>query len=425
MARAFILVLDSLGIGSAPDAQAYGDAGANTLLHIAEACAAGKADNARRAKKGALFIPNLRALGLEAALRLACGKTLPATGEDGAASGALIGAYAVGEEISAGKDTPSGHWEMMGLPVMKAWGTFPKPAARDKAYDAGSYFPRALLERIYKQAGLSGSLANCAASGTAVIEQFGAEHCATGKPIFYTSADSVFQVAAHETVFGLEKLYDLCALIRKEMDEYNVGRVIARPFAGDAAAGFVRSRNRRDWTVPPAAPTLFDAVQNSGGATIAIGKIADIFAHQGIGTAIKAYGTQELFAAALEQAQTAPDNSLTMVNFVDFDQNFGHRRDVAGYANELELLDSLLPQLLAVLKPQDLLVITADHGCDPTWQGNDHTREYVPQLLCGAQIKAVSCGKRSGFADMGQSVAEWLRTHPLAAGKSYLADILK
>lgn len=421
MARAFILVLDSFGIGSAPDAGLYGDEGANTLLHIAEYCAAGKADNERR--RGALHIPNLCRLGLNEALALACGKYLPAAA---APSGQeIIGAYAAGQEISAGKDTPSGHWEMMGLPVMQAWGGFPQPKPGDPAYDAGSCFPRALLRKIYQFGRLPGSLGNCIASGTEIIARFGAEHMETGKPIFYTSADSVFQVAAHEQAFGLERLYELCALIRTEMDKYHVGRVIARPFAGSAGQGFQRTRNRRDWTVPPEQPTLFDAVKSAGGATIAIGKIADIFAGQGIDKAVKAYGTADLFAAALQQMRDAPDNSLTMVNFVDFDQNFGHRRDIAGYAGDLELFDRLLPQAFPLLRQNDMLVITADHGCDPSWRGNDHTREYVPQLFYGARIKAGSCSKRLGFADMGQSVAAFLGTKPLLRGTSFLESMLK
>jgi len=429
MARAFILVLDSLGIGSAPDAGKYGDEGANTLLHIAESCAAGRADNARR--RGALLIPNLCRLGLDKALALACGRGLPGAPERGAAAAAhkaghepvLSGAYAVGQEISAGKDTPSGHWEMMGLPLLQAWGSFPPPRPGDPAFAEGSVFPRALLEKIYQQAGLAGSLGNCIASGTEIIARLGAEHCAGGRPIFYTSADSVFQVAAHEEVFGLARLYDLCALIRREVDSYNIGRVIARPFTGNAGQGFKRSPNRRDWTTPPAEPTLFDYVQKSGGTTIAIGKIADIFAHQGIDTAIKAYGTSELFAATLRQAREAPDNSLTMTNFVDFDQNFGHRRDIAGYAAELELFDRLLPQIFPLLKPEDLLVITADHGCDPSWSGSDHTREYVPQLFYGAFVRPVACGRRQGFADMGQTVASWLKVGPLRHGRSYYNSI--
>jgi len=419
MARAFILVLDSFGIGSAPDAGKYGDKGANTLLHIAEFCAAGRADNERR--RGALSVPNLCRLGLNEALAMACGRHLPAAAGEKAQK--LIGAYAVGQEISAGKDTPSGHWEMMGLPVLKAWGSFPPPPPGDPAFDKGSYFPRVLLQKIYQKAELPGSLGNCAASGTEIIARLGAEHVASGKPIFYTSGDSVFQVAAHENIFDLARLYDLCTLIRKEMDFYNVGRVIARPFAGTAEQGFKRTNNRRDWTMPPAEPTLFDYVKKHGGATIAIGKIADIFAHQAIDKAIKAYGTADLFAATMRQINEVPDNSLTMTNFVDFDQNFGHRRDIAGYAAELELFDRLLPQIFPLLRPEDLLVISADHGCDPTWGGNDHTREYVPQLFYGAAIAPVNCGKHLGFADMGQTVAAWLGVGPLRHGISYL-DIM-
>jgi len=417
MARAFILVIDSFGIGHAPDAEKYGDKGANTLLHIAQACASGKCDGPARARKGALTVPNLRALGLEGALELASGQSLPA---DGAAKPKLIGAYAAGEEISAGKDTPSGHWEMMGLPVETEWGFFHQPPA-DKQADYIGVFPRKLLERIYQKAGLKGSLGNEIASGTEIIARLGEEHLKTGLPIFYTSTDSVFQVAAHERIFPLERLYALCEIIRAELEPYNVGRVIARPFVGDNARNFRRSNGRRDWTTPPEKPTLFDAVQAAGGETIAIGKIADIFAHQGISKAVKAYGTPALFEATMEQVKIAPEGSLTMTNFVDFDQNFGHRRDIAGYGNELEVLDALLPQLLAALRPRDLLVITADHGCDPTWRGNDHTREYVPQLFYSAAVPPGSLGRRKSFAGLGQSVAAWLGAAPLAHGESYLA----
>ena len=406
MARAFILVLDSLGIGAAADAAQYGDSGANTLLHIAQHCAAGKADSA--ARQGPLQIPNLIAMGLGHALHLACGEGLPGQGNIQPIAG-----FAAAQEISAGKDTPSGHWEMMGVPVMQDWGMF--------APCDDNCFPAELLQAIYRRAGLTGSLSNCHASGTDIINRHGAQHCAGGLPIFYTSVDSVFQVACHETSFGLDRLYALCEIIREEVDAYRIGRVIARPFSGNEKSGFHRTQNRRDYTTPPHEPTLFDQLVAAGGQTIAIGKIADIFAHQAIQTAIKAHGTEALFAATLQQLRQAPDHSLTMTNFVDFDQTFGHRRDVAGYANELELFDRLLPQIYPLLCADDMLVITADHGCDPSWHGNDHTREYVPQLIYGPAIAAVSHGMRGSFADLGQTVAHWLGLSPMRHGQAYKA----
>jgi len=406
MARAFILVLDSLGIGFSPDAARFGDTGANTLLHIAQRCASGLADTAFR--RGPLHIPNLCRLGLSHALELACGEGLP--GADVEPSGG----WAVAQEVSAGKDTPSGHWEIMGIPVKQEWGLFP-------ADENGRCFPPALLQCIIKKAGLSGSLGNCHASGTEIIERLGEEHIRSGKAIFYTSADSVFQVACHEETFGLERLYALCELIRHEVDSLRVGRVIARPFNGDSASGFRRTCNRRDYTTPPSEPTVLDRIISHGGTTVSIGKTADIFAHQGISVAIKAYGTQALFDKTLHQLHEAPDNSIIMTNFVDFDQTFGHRRDIAGYANELELFDSLLPQLLPLLRKDDLLAITSDHGCDPTWPGSDHTREYTPQLICGPRIRPVSHGLRASFADLGQTVAHWMGLPPMAHGAAYQA----
>ncbi|WP_104663799.1 phosphopentomutase [Ensifer adhaerens] len=403
MSRVFILVLDSLGIGSSPDAERFGDSGANTLLHIAQRCAGRQADDGR---EGILRIPNLCALGLGHALELACGKTLP--GEPAR----LTAAWAVAREISAGKDTPSGHWEMMGVPVEKEWGMF--PAAGD-----GTCFPAELLQSIAERAGICGWLGDCHGSGTEIISRFGVEHMVSNKPIFYTSADSVFQVAGHEETFGLDRLYALCEVIRREIDPLRIGRVIARPFIGQAPSDFRRTNNRRDYTTPPFSPTVLDQLVEDGGTTIGIGKITDIFAHQGITKAIKAYGTEELFEATLKQACEAPSHCIVMTNFVDFDQSYGHRRDVAGYARELELFDRRLPKLLAELREDDLLLVTADHGCDPTWPGSDHTREYVPQLAWGHRIEPGSLGMRDSFADLGQTAAHWLNLRPMQHGTSF------
>ncbi len=392
MARAFVLVLDSLGIGALPDAERFGDQGSNTLLHIAQ--------------QHNLHIPNLCNVGLSHALQLACGEGLP---------GVHIipdGAWAAAAELSAGKDTPSGHWEMMGIPVVQEWGLFPAKAD-------GSCFPPELLHTIAQKAGLDGWLGDCHSSGTEIIKKLGEEHVRTGKPIFYTSADSVFQVACHEEAFGLERLYSLCETLRTELDTWRIGRVIARPFTGNNAADFVRTTNRRDYTMPPPAPTVLDNLVAAGGTTVSIGKIADIFAHQGISHAVKAHGTEDLFAATIRQTREAPERSIVMTNFVDFDQSFGHRRDGAGYARELELFDGLLPQMQAALRDDDLLLLTADHGCDPTWTGTDHTREYVPQLAWGRRVRPGSLGIRTSFADLGQTVAAWIGLPSMEHGQAY------
>lgn len=404
MARVFVLVIDSLGIGALPDAAAFGDQGSNTLLHIVQHCAAGLADNAQR--QGALHIPHLRRAGLSHALRLACGEGLPGP------EPRCDGAWAAAREISTGKDTPSGHWEMMGVPVTQPWGLFPPDAE-------GRCFPPALLERVALATGLPGWLGNCVASGTDILRRLGEAHVRTGRPIAYTSADSVFQVACHEHHFGLDRLHAVCECLRSELDALRIGRVIARPFTGEDAASFRRTPQRRDYTMPPPEATLLERLQEAGGHTVAIGKIADIFAHRGISCPLSAYGTQDLMAATVQQALQAPPQSLVMCNFVDFDQSFGHRRDIAGYAQELELFDRLLPRLQAALQPDDLLLLTADHGCDPSWQGSDHTREHVPQLAWGARVPAGSLGLRHSFADLGQSAAQWLGLPALPHGQGY------
>lgn len=403
MSRVFVLVLDSLGLGGAPDARQFGDEGSNTLLHIAQACAAGRADGAQR--HGPLHLPRLNDLGLSQALALACGEGLP--GVDAVPHGA----WAAANELSRGKDTPSGHWEMMGVPVAQDWGYFP-PGPE------GRCFPPALLQAAGRPLGISGWLGDCHASGTEIIARLGRRHLETGWPIVYTSADSVVQIACHESAFGLERLYQLCESMRREADALRIGRVIARPFRGHDPASFERTDHRRDYAMPPPAPTLLERLHQAGGHTIAVGKIADIFAHQGIGTAVSAYGHEALMQATLDQVRQAPAGSLTMSNFVDFDQRFGHRRDVAGYALALEHFDALLPALLQSLRPDDLLLISADHGCDPSWPGSDHTRERVPLLAWGHRVRAGSHGLRESFADLGQTAAAWLGLPPLAHGQA-------
>lgn len=410
MKRAFLFVLDSVGIGGAPDAEAFGDAGSNTVGHILEAAARGEADEAG-VRSGPLDVPNLAALGLFHALDAASGSPLAeeykardATGFWGAAS-----------EVSNGKDTPSGHWEIAGVPVRFDWGYFP---------DEIPCFPQDLLDTIYRDAGLTGSLGNKHASGTEIIAELGEEHVRTGLPIFYTSADSVFQIAAHEEAFGLQRLYDLCELVRGHVDALNIGRVIARPFVGTDAASFERTGNRRDYSVLPPEPTLLDRLTDAGRKVLAVGKIGDIFAHQGVTSVRKANGNMALADATLVAMDEAADGDLVFTNFVDFDMLYGHRRNVAGYAAALEAFDRRLPELTAKLGPGDLMMITADHGCDPTWRGTDHTRERVPVLGTGPGLVASPIGVRPTYADMGETLAEHLGVAPGPHGTSFLSTLV-
>lgn len=405
MSKAIVLVLDSLGIGASADAALFGDTGADTLRHIAEACARGEADGPLR--RGPLNLPNLGQLGLGAAAAASGNGPLPGNWGDAAP----IGAFGHAREQSSGKDTPSGHWEMMGVPVLFDWGYFERPTES---------FPPQLLADLIEQAGLPGILGNCHASGTTVLDDLGELHIRSRQPICYTSADSVMQIAAHESHFGLEALYRLCEIARTLCDEYTVGRVIARPFTGEHAGQFRRTGNRRDYTVPPPSATLLDSLCDAGGSVHAVGKIGDIFAHRGISRLYKADGNDALFDATLKAYREAPDNSLVFANFVDFDMLYGHRRDLAGYAAALEAFDRRLPELLALMDPQTLLIISADHGCDPSRPGSDHTREHVPVLAYGAGVAPGWLGERASFADIGQTLAVHLGLEPLAWGASFL-----
>ncbi|MBT0727094.1 phosphopentomutase [Rosenbergiella australiborealis] len=404
MKRAFVMVLDSFGIGASHDAEKFGDKGSDTFGHIAQACAQGLADQGR---KGPLDLPNLTALGLVKAAELSTGKI--AAGMDSDAE--VIGAYASAQELSSGKDTPSGHWEIAGVPVLFDWGYFPEKE---------NSFPESLLALLVEKAQLPGYLGNCHSSGTVILDALGEEHMRSGKPIFYTSADSVFQIACHEETFGLERLYELCEITRKALTEggYNIGRVIARPFVGDKAGHFERTGNRHDLAVEPPSPTVLAKLKEAGGAVISVGKIADIYAEQGITKKVKATGLDALFDATIREMQQAPNNSIVFTNFVDFDSSWGHRRDVAGYAGGLELFDRRLPELMAEVKEGDILILTADHGCDPTWAGTDHTREHIPVLLYGPSIKPGSLGQRETFADIGQTLAKYFELAPMQYGKA-------
>jgi phosphopentomutase len=393
MSRAFLFILDSVGIGGAPDADRFGDKGANTLGHVAT--------------QAQPALPNLASLGLGHAAKAASGH-LP-KGFD--ADAALRGQWGYGVEVSNGKDTPSGHWEIAGVPVTFDWGYFPKTVP---------CFPRTLTDAIIAQAELPGLLGNKHASGTDIIAEFGEEHMESSKPIIYTSADSVIQIAAHEETFGLDRLYEVCQIARDLSYDPNIGRVIARPFVGADSRDFTRTGNRKDYSIPPPSPTLLDRLTEAGREVISIGKIGDIYAHSGTGAEIKAVGNDALFEATLAAMPDLADGGLLLTNFVDFDMLYGHRRDPRGYGAALAAFDEALPQALDRLKPGDLLIITADHGCDPTWRGSDHTRECVPILAFSTDAAPGSFGRRASFADIGQTIAKHLGITPLAHGTAWV-----
>jgi phosphopentomutase len=402
--RAVLLVIDSLGVGALPDAVAYGDEGSDTFGHIAQACAEGRANVGR---EGPLAIPNLERLGLVRASAAARGSL--AAGFDGRVEPAAAWGYSA--ELSRGKDTISGHWEMTGQPVAEDWGYFS---------DLTDSMPAALLDELARRGGVPGFLGNCHASGTEIIERLGEQHMRTGKPIVYTSADSVLQICAHEQAFGLDRLYALCQVARELADEFRIGRVIARPFAGRTAADFQRTAHRRDYSVPPPGETLLDRLAATGGTVIGVGKVPDIFAGRGITQHVKASGLEALMQATVRSLEAGTDRTLVFTNLVDFDQEYGHRRDIAGYARALEWLDGELGRMVAGLAAGDLLVVTADHGNDPSWEGWNHTREYVPVLACGPAVPVGTIGRRDTFADIGQSLATWFGLPPLPNGTSFL-----
>lgn len=404
MARAAVLVLDSVGIGGAPDAASYGDNGADTVGHIAERCARGEADRAG-VRSGPLRVPNLVGLGLGRACEVATGRVPPGLENDVGQA-----CYGAAVEVSHGKDTPSGHWELAGVPVIFDWGYFPKRKP---------CFPTELIAALCAEADLPGILGNCHASGTAIIAELGEEHLKSSKPICYTSADSVFQIAAHERAFGLDRLYEVCAIARHLFDPLRIGRIIARPFIGTSAADFTRTANRRDFAVPPHLPTILDRATAVGRDVVSVGKIADIFAHSGTGRVLKGAGNMAMFDRTLDGLASLADGGLLFANFIDFDSEYGHRRDVAGYAAALEAFDARLPELMAQMRPADLLIVTADHGCDPTWKGSDHTREQVPVLAFGAGRKPGSIGRRESFADVGATVARHLGLEPSPTGTPF------
>ncbi|MFT4014555.1 MAG: phosphopentomutase [Paracoccus sp. (in: a-proteobacteria)] len=390
--RAFLIVMDSVGIGGAPDADAYfnaglPDTGANTLAHIAAA--------------RPLRMPNLDRLGLGAAIRLASGASAPGLGV------APQGLWGAASEVSRGKDTPSGHWEIAGVPVPWDWHYFP---------NTRPCLPPELSGAIARAAGTQGILGDEHASGTEIIDRLGAEHLRRGWPICYSSADSVLQIAAHEEAFGLERLLKLCRDVAALVHPMRVGRVIARPFTGPEGR-FTRTANRRDYAIAPPGRTILDAAHAAGRPTHAVGKIGDIFSHRGIDHLHKGGGDADLAAHLLRLGDEAPPGSLTFANFVEFDSVYGHRRDIAGYAGALEWFDGIAGRFLARLRPGDLAIFTADHGNDPSWRGTDHTRERVPVLGWGHGPSPVGL---VGFSDIAASVAAHLGLNPVGPGVSFL-----
>ena len=381
--RVIIIVLDSVGIGEMPDAEEYGDLGSHTLGNIARL-------------RGGLHLPHLEKLGL--------GNIDSITGVP--AHPNPEGSFGKMAELTPGKDTTSGHWEMAGVILERALPTFPRG------------FPKDFIER-YELAIGRRVIGNEVASGTEIIQRLGEEHVRTGKPIVYTSADSVFQVATHEGVIPLAELMRICQIARVMLtDEMQVGRVIARPFLGEAGQ-FYRTPNRHDFAIDPPNKILMEYVQERGLEVCAVGKIHDIYAGRGITDFETTKGNMEGVNKTLEYMAKVK-SGLIMTNLVDFDMLYGHRNDVEGYARALEAFDERLPEIYAALRSEDMLIITADHGCDPTLPGTDHTREYVPLLVCGPTLKkGVNLGVRSTFADIGATVAEYLETEPISKGKSF------
>jgi len=385
--RVFLTVLDSVGVGALPDAHLYGDQGSDTVGNLSRAVP--------------LKLPNLRRLGLP---RVADVAGMPAVDRP-------LGAFGRMAERSAGKDSVTGHWEIAGIVLDRAFPTFPDG------------FPAGVIAEFERRIG-RGTLGNYAASGTVIIDRLGAEHMRTGRPIVYTSADSVFQIAAHEEVIPVPELYRICEIAYELVGKgMNVGRVIARPFVGVPGA-FTRTANRHDYALPPSGTTLLDAMTAAGQTVHAIGKIKDLFAGRGITTSVSTK-SDEQGVDEIEKAIASAGPGLVFTNLVDFDTLYGHRNDPAGYAANLERFDLRLGRLLPSLRDRDLLIVTADHGNDPTTPGTDHAREYVPLFLVGKTIEpATDIGTRSTFADLGQTIADIFGVGPLANGTSFLRDVL-
>ena len=385
--RATIIVIDSCGIGAMPDAAEFGDAGCDTLGHIWE--------------NYPLQVPNMIKLGIG---NIEGSKITPC-------QSGIEGAYGRCAEQTHAKDTTCGHWEMAGLVQEHPFRTFPDG------------FPESLMKEFEKRVG-RGTLGNCVASGTEIIQRLGDEHVATGKLIIYTSADSVFQIAAHEEVVPLDELYRICRIARELLQgEYLVGRVIARPFVGGNGK-YTRTEHRRDYAVEPFSDTILDSLHAKGREVVAIGKIEDIFCHRGIDTVDHTTNNPAGIEATLRFLKEGT-GSFIFTNLVDTDALFGHRRDVPGYAKALEYFDSKLPELRAAMGPDDIMIITADHGCDPAFKGTDHTREYIPLLVLGEKVrKGAALGTRKSFTDIASTVHEYLTGEPWKVGTSFLSEIL-
>ena len=383
--RAVLIILDSVGIGALPDAAEFGDKGANTLGNIYKA-------------RGGINLPNLYALGLANIDGALMGKGVAAP----------AGAFGKAAEITKAKDTTCGHWEISGLLMDKPFQVFPNG------------FPEKLMREFEEKIGRK-TLCNFPASGTAIINEYGDEHMRTGYPIVYTSADSVFQVAAHEDVIPLEELYKICETARELLyGDYFVGRVIARPFIGSNGK-YTRTENRRDYAVEPTGDTILDALTREGKKTIAIGKIEDIFAHRGITVADHTKNNHDGIEATIKYISEG-EGDFIFTNLVDFDMLYGHRNDVEGYAKALEYFDEQLTRIIEEMKDGDILIISADHGCDPTYPGTDHTREYIPVLACGDSIEpGTNLGVLDSFADIGASIYEYLTDKKWAVGDSFLS----
>ena len=385
--RVCLVVLDSAGIGAMPDAADWGDAGADTFGHILES--------------RQVSLPNFRSLGL--------GNIRPLNGvplvED------PIGSFGKCTLKSNGKDTTTGHWEMAGIILEKAFPTYPNG------------FPPSIIDRFVAEAHVPGILGNIPASGTEIIKELGEEHVRTGKPIVYTSADSVFQIAAHEEIIPVDRLYEICEIARRILDgKDKVGRVIARPFLGDNAADFKRTENRHDYAVPPPSENLLPVLKDAGLDVVCIGKIASIYDSLGVTEDLTAKNNDQAIDQTIN-ALNADSRGLIFSNLVDFDMLYGHRRDTEGYAKALEHFDTRLPEIFAAMNENDLLILTADHGNDPTFRGSDHTREYAPLLVYGKSAKAgVDLGTRDSLADIGQTIADNFDLD-LANGVSFLSEI--
>ena len=394
MKKVIWLVMDSFGIGNASDAGKFGDVGADTLGNIA--------------KNHELTLPNMSSLGLLKAYEQNNQKSLHVKGEKELLQGAFYGSA---KELSKGKDTLSGHWEMAGtlMDVQMKFFEETIPA-----------FPKEITDEIIQKSGIKGILGNRHASGVEIINTLGGEHIKTLKPIFYTSADSVIQIAAHEEAFGLEKLYKLCEIVREIANSWGVGRVIARPFLGDKKRGFERTVNRHDYSIRANGKSILEIAKESDKEVVGVGKISDIFGGHGIGKKRIAYKLDGLFDATLDEVIKLQKDGIIYTNFVDFDMEYGHRRDVAGYAKGLEYFDNRLPELLEIMNDDDLLIITADHGCDPTFKGTDHTRENVPIFGMLKNSKISNIGVRDTFADMGASIVKFLDLPNTKLGKSFI-----